>query len=318
MGRNLRRLFEIIKIRCVKSFPLVRLLLSKIGLSGLNFNIPAMIIAAVGGGLLLPFALLFNLFYKLKGKLALGSCALIITTHCTLKCRNCSYMIPHYKHPKNMELPEILSDIDKLLSIADLIFAFYLAGGEPFIHKDIDVIINKIANSDKIKSLNITTNGTILPDQKVIHSLRNKKITVQISGYPKELVPNADKLMEILKSHKIRFTYSKDLIWKDNDAGVNKNRNTAQRKRVFEICVHSVCQHLINGEFHICPVSANLMNNGVMQKNENDFANIRDLSSKEARKKIKALLNCKEVAACSYCDGATIYTPTIPPAIQMD
>lgn len=316
--KNIRRLFEIVKLKYVKTFPLTRFVLSKIGLSGLNFNVYALILAIVGGGVALPFALVSNTINKLGGKLALGSCGFIITTHCTLKCKNCNYTIPQYKHPENMNLRDILSDIDRLLTVADIIYSFQLVGGEPFMHKDINIIIDKITNTKKIKSLNIVTNGSIIPAQKVITSLQNKKITVQISGYPKEIVKNADKFMEILEQNKIRFTYSKNLTWKDTDIGVNKNRGFGQRKKVFEVCVSTVCNHMINGEYHICPVSANIMNNGIMKKNAKDFVNIREFSPQEAREKIKALLKRKEVSACSFCDGVSIYNPTIAPAEQID
>jgi MoaA/NifB/PqqE/SkfB family radical SAM enzyme len=316
--RDYKWFFEIVKIKGMKMFPLMYWLFGKIALSGINFNASALFLSMIYSAVILPFAFLFNLYQKIAGKFILGTCCINITTRCTLKCKDCASMIPHYSDPKNMELHDILSDIDKILAIVDYIYVFQLAGGEPFMHKDMDAIVGKLVNSPKIGLLNIVTNGAIVPAASIIQALKNRKITVQISGYPKKLVNNVDQLMETLKQNKIRFTYSKDLTWKDCKVGTDKNRTVDQRRKIFEVCVTSVCNFLINGEFHKCPSSGHLMNNGILQRNDRDFVNIRQLSATEARKRIRTLLKCDELTACGYCDGTSIYTPTIPPAIQIE
>ena len=58
-------------------------------------------------------------------------------------------------------------------------------GGEPFLNKDLDKIINKLLKSNKIQRIEVVTNGTIIPNNKeLLNILSNSRVNISISKYP--------------------------------------------------------------------------------------------------------------------------------------
>ena len=54
-----------------------------------------------------------------------------------------------------------------------------------------------------IKSVEVTTNGTILPNEKQISLLKNKKVLVRISDYG--VLVDKNKLIQCCENHGIKY-----------------------------------------------------------------------------------------------------------------
>ncbi|MDR1908139.1 MAG: hypothetical protein LBQ43_04760 [Holosporales bacterium] len=266
---------------------------------------------------MIPISIFEKIFALCTRRVVIGQVGIIVTSRCTLKCKECSALIPYCTQPLNKTLNDILNDIDILLDVVDYIYVVQLLGGEPFLHGDLDVIIDKLSSSNKVAAINIVTNGTILPNKKVITAMQNKKIRVQISGYPKTLVKNIDGFIDILKLHNVKFNHSTSLKWRHMGDRSFKNRNNGELKELFELCTSTLCNTLIDGEYHICPISGNGMSFGVIPKNATDFVDIRSLPKMEARQSMRKFFSRKVFSACNYCDGNTIYSKIIEPAEQV-
>jgi organic radical activating enzyme len=313
----LRKLIEKAQILAVHSFPFVNLIFAKIALTGIKYNKLMSVIASASCIFMFPVAILNNLYNTLAGKFVIGQVSISITTLCTLKCKECSTMMPLYKNPKNMDCMDIISDIDKLLDAVDCIYVFYVYGGEPFIHRDIAKIINKLLSSKKIKRVNIVTNGTIIPGKEATDIMKSKKLKVQISGYPQSVVPNVSVLIKYLKENNIYYVYNKSQKWKYlGDKKIIK-RNPHEKREVFDLCYSTLCNTMIHGKFHICPVAAAGVDLGIFPERDNDFVNIRELSREDARKKLKELFSLRYISACDFCEGNTFLAKTIEVAEQI-
>ncbi len=91
----------------------------------------------------------------------IDECWLHITDRCNLRCTHCLFSCS----PKKKEALQ-LSDITKIVDEAYRLGArvFYLTGGEPFVHNDIENIVGSILTGYKDTSLVVMTNGTLIPN----------------------------------------------------------------------------------------------------------------------------------------------------------
>jgi len=313
---KLRKLFERLQIQVILHFPLTRILLAKVGRSGVQYNRLMHLLTGFLGVLMLPVAAVSSLNNKVHDRFVIGQVTMVITTRCNLKCKKCSSMMPFYERPQDMALSDVLNDIDLFLKIVDHVYAFQLLGGEPFLNRDIAVIIERLLSSDKISTINIVTNGGILPREDALEAMKDKRVKVQISGYPQNLVPNFPKFVRLLDDSGIDYAYSKDQKWKDLGDKTFINRTEAQKREVFSLCAFTLCNHMINGRYYLCPVAADGMNVGIIPENRDDFVDLRELSTEDARGQMKQLLKKKYMSACDYCEGNTFLSQTIPAAEQ--
>jgi len=313
----LRKLVEKMQNRIILHFPYSQLIIAKIAIMGITFNKLMRMIAAVFFMFMFPVAIFDNIYNKLTRKFVIGRVQLTITTICTLRCKECSSMVPFFKSPKNMDYKDIVNDIDKLLEAVDYIYALYVYGGEPFVHVDIAKILDYLLSLKKVKKLIVITNGTIIPDKETTNIMKNRRLRVQVSGYPLNVVPNINKLLKHFKENDIHFTYSKSQKWISHGEKKFIERDLYMKRELFDLCTSKSCNTMINGKFYICPISANGMELGIFPEKENDFVDIRKLSKGETIKSLKQLFAQKYISACDFCEGNTFLAKTIEPAEQI-
>lgn len=70
-----------------------------------------------------------------------------ITEKCTFNCKNCNMFMPYFQEPKHIARKEIINDIDDFFKIVDKVIAFKLLGGEPFLHSQLDEILEYICDN---------------------------------------------------------------------------------------------------------------------------------------------------------------------------
>lgn len=224
-----------------------------------------------------------------------------ITTQCTLKCKECTNLIQYYEKPYQINYKDIVKDISKLCEVTYGIGMLRILGGEPFLHKDLDKIINYISMEPKIKNIQIVTNGTIIPADKVLKAMRNKKVSVDISNYG----DNSYKITELiqsLKKNRIKYFVSKNLYWTCSSDFSYKRRNKKQLEDVMRRC-HLDCINILNGKLHLCPRSSHGNDLKIFNAKERDFYNIREkVGLNERKKNLRNVLNRKYITACNYCD----------------
>jgi organic radical activating enzyme len=301
----------------VHHFPFINLIFAKIALTGVTYNKRMMIIVAIICIFMFPLAILDKLYNLLTRKFVIGRVQITITTLCTLRCKDCCAMMPSYRSPKNMDYLDIIGDIYKLLDAVDCIYTFYIIGGEPFIHNDIAKIINKLLSSNKIKRINIVTNGTVILNKETIDIMKTKRVTVQISGYPQNVVPNISTFIKCLQENNIRYVYNSDQRWKYLGDKKFIERDSRAKREVFDLCYNTLCNTMINGKYSICSFAAAGIDLGIFPKNENEFVDIRELAKADIRGKLKQLFSLKYLSACDFCEGCTFSAKTIEPAEQI-
>ena len=114
--------------------------------------------------------------YFQEDKTYMRSIDVMITTKCSLKCRNCSNLMQYYANPKDTDHQKILSALDILSNNVDHISEFRVIGGEPLMNKGWAHIVNGISEKNSDRKIFIYTNGTIAPKDEQLKSFDGKNV----------------------------------------------------------------------------------------------------------------------------------------------
>lgn len=257
----------------------------------------------------------------ISSKLEIPSVEIVLTTKCTLKCKDCANLMPYYKEHLYEEKEVLLSDIERFISAVDHIYFFTLIGGEPFLYKDIDTIVDYLVKSEKVSYVKIITNGTIIPTENVLKAIKNKKVIIYISDYKKflpQIAKKQDDIIRLLSERNINYDIPSINEWYDTGVGNFSKRaySTEETKKLYNKCFMKNCNTLLNGFFYMCSRGAHSMNLGFVKKVDTDFADVRKYDFLEIRDKIKYLYKKDFINACQYCDGSYAGCKKIVPVQQ--
>jgi len=262
-----------------------------------------------------------KIYSKITGKSEIIYMEFVITTKCTLKCRDCANLMQYYEQPYNIPVEKLIGYFDKLLNVFDYIYILNVLGGEPFIHPQLSLFLSHICSSPKIGEIRLVTNGTLIPDEETLSVLcGNKKIVVYISDYRAASDKKAE-LEEIFNKYKIRHRILfSDEDWVDYGNMRARGRSSKELKEIFSGCRTPLCQSYLNGEFHFCPRSSAGTDLGIVPRKEADYVDIGKLDSKEARRQMKRFLKrTRFVQACDYCNQShSLPLKIAEPGIQME
>ena len=106
------------------------------------------------------YRLLSHLTIYLRALLSSGPNYLIffITGRCNLRCAHCFYLDEIESADKKRELT--LEEIKKIARNIDNLYHITITGGEPFLRKDINEVVQYFYQYSHTRSLTVTTNGT--------------------------------------------------------------------------------------------------------------------------------------------------------------
>lgn len=241
-----------------------------------------------------------------------------ITTRCTLNCKECNNLIQVYQEPVNYYTSRILRDIKRICSVSEKIEMLRILGGEPLVHPDLSEILLELKKIDKIKHVQVVTNGTLLFDRKSLLVLKNKKFSVDISNYGTHS-GKFKELVEQLEKHRVYYiTQKEQKPWKSISRCTCRKRSERELKRVFALCRED-CHSLLDGELHLCARSSHGTDLELIPKRLGEFIDVRNATSKRAMKRqLYELMNREWITACDYCDLFRLNEmDTVPSAEQI-
>ena len=264
-------------------------------------------------------------------KIFMRSIDIVVTEKCSMKCSDCSNLMQFFERPVNYKLEDMNEAIDLICAYADEVHEFRVIGGEPFMNKEIHLVIEKIISKQNVKKIVVYTNGTIMPKENQIECLKHEKVIFMITDYsgcgedaPNKKTANlskfkktVDQLEDLCKYHNIDYRRHPPENWTDCGRIEKFNRTEEENKEVFRTCC---CKNLITlseGEIHRCPFSAQITRLDVCDY-ESDYVDITEkMPATEMKKKLKSLLYDRDyLMACEYCPGRRLSDPQIRPAIQ--
>ena len=226
---------------------------------------------------------LFQGVYDLyvRNQLLLNRVDISITSRCTLKCQNCNMFMPYYKKTDDLGLAEIQSSVDILFKKIDYVNMLNLLGGEPFLHKELYDIIDYIFTKyqKQFGSMEIFTNGMILPSVDLLKLFKKNNIKIQLSDYTKvvDYRVTLNSFIEKLEKFGVSYSYYKLEQWldfgfpKDPDNIVGK----INLKKKFSLC-KAPFRGLVGNKLYYCHLNASAEFAGIYKGEETDYIRLDD------------------------------------------
>jgi organic radical activating enzyme len=172
-----------------------------------------------------------------------------------LRCRECSTYVPYAKKQSDEDIVLLEKSIDKLVGAYNKIGNIGIYGGEPLIYKELKRLLDYVLSFEQFETVTIITNGTIMPDDELILSMKSDKIRVRISDYRSLSVKKHD-LINVFKHNHIRYEVTQHGQWNSTPTVDLINEDIEQLRRKIRNCV-AICKLpvLISGKLFFCSVS---------------------------------------------------------------
>lgn len=256
--------------------------------------------------LLTPF-LAFRLFISShNNKLISPQLSFFVSFNCNLRCESC-HALMEYSELKNPDIQVFINDLKILFDTFNYIHNFILTGGEPFLNRDLGILIEYLFENhgNQFTRIALPTNGTVKPDRNTLNMLKkfNDRIDIHISNYGEK----SKKILPVFEEFGIKYYLGEyDAEWFETGKPISKNREKDELKRIFLNCVENKrCNNIFNGEFHLCVKSSCGTNFNLIPKDEKFYYNLRNNDSLEVkRENIKRIMDLDYNVSCDYCDFA--------------
>jgi organic radical activating enzyme len=222
-----------------------------------------------------------------------------LTTKCNLQCRDCSALIPYFNKKYDIPAEQVIRDFNLFFYHIDECISVILLGGETFLYKELDKVLDYLICNKKATSIILPTNALILPGKEIIDRLKNKKIFIRISDYGK--IDALSRFVSLMESKNIRFQLLTERQW-DKTGGIDyRGKTLEQLHREFMHCDISRYVRVIeDGRLHICERSARLFKLGKFTSTH-DYIELNE-NSQILREKIRNIYYADYADVCNYCD----------------
>lgn len=226
-----------------------------------------------------------------QNKCVLAKIDTIITSRCTLNCRNCNIFVSCTEQKADIPLEELRTNIDTFFKSVDFVYEYTLLGGEPFCHKQIAEILKYMGRTygDRIGKINLISNGTVKPYKDTLEVMKEFGISVHISDYT-GAVPYQEKLAETCRfyeENEIEHYVIQNNLWKDivYPELTYTSENPREHMRVCGHSTHSVD----DGKLYWCDVAYAAEKFMGFASKEDDYLDLK--TNKESNTKYDASIN---------------------------
>lgn len=254
-----------------------------------------------------------NWYWQFEQKNCLREVHTAVNTNCTFRCKHCNMFMPYYKKVIQYGLEEIKKDITLFFARIDYVFTFSFLGGEPFLNPELYTMIEYLFSyyHSKVGRIEVITNGSLIPEEKVLKVLHDCHVTVRISDYTSQ-IPYKDKLNELCQTldwYGIRYFVEESLQWSDfcfPECDIETKITSAQNHM---LCCAPEFHGLNDGNFYYCHVAWSAEKAELIKLKEGDYISLDsiDSTSKEACRRIVEHANGAvengHISLCEKCMG---------------
>ena len=143
----------------------------------------------------------------------------VITSRCTLRCRNCNIFVSHTENNEDIPIESLKENFDVFFESVDFVYEYTLLGGEPLKHINIDEIISFLGDKygDRIGKINLISNGTVVPSRQTLEIIKKYNVSIHISDYSKAInySEKLGKLDNLLNKEGVEHYIIPNNVWKD-------------------------------------------------------------------------------------------------------
>lgn len=251
---------------------------------------------------------------------------LVVNTICTLKCKNCITFTPYHINPQHYEVEHLCHEIDKFFEIYDEVEHFDLEGGETLLHPNLPTVIEKVLTyKSRFKTLNILTNGTLIPNEAVLKSCEGQPVLFIIDDYGR-LSVNKESVIRKLKDyqieHRVDVYHGEDQYyggWIDFGNLQYKEYSEEQLRAVFKKCRSGSCgaPYIKNGKIFLCPIQAIEVDH--IELMEGEYIDLlSDTQTAENWIEVAKHFSEKPINSCNFCKGFDVSSVRLNAAEQIE
>jgi organic radical activating enzyme len=236
------------------------------------------------------------------------------TTRCNLRCEGCSSLLPQFANPSDVSFERVSADLSAFFAAVDGCVRLTV-GGEPFLYPHLDRLLELLLTESKLLGVMLITNGTIVPNDRVLELLRDRKVLVELSDYGD--LERMSRVVTAFERSATRFKVLTGQVW-DDFGGTNKRgRTTAELRQSYLNCEQSrLIKAIYNGKFYTCARAARMDALGVYGSDIDNCALNDDTEC--LRQRITTMYASETADACDYCDLGTFPLRRIPAGTQIN
>ncbi|MDR0764691.1 MAG: hypothetical protein LBE65_03765 [Synergistaceae bacterium] len=228
-----------------------------------------------------------------------------LADHCNLNCKGCNHFSPLVVKEKFLDAGIFKKDCERIAGLSGgLLEGIRFMGGELLLHKNVVDILNTGRKYFPKATLDIVTNGILLPKQpkEFWETCGKNGIHIHISKYPIKI--NNDEIDGLARQYNVkilRLSANTGLQWHEMKLDVKGGQNMEEN---FRLCPQANnCINLYEGKLYTCPTIAyiqylNEYHGENFVVTEEDYIDIYKARSMD---EILDFL-CKPVQFCRYCD----------------
>jgi len=259
-------------------------------------------------------------YWRNKKEICIPQVTAALTSRCTFNCKNCVSLMPYFNESFDYSTEDILRDLESLFHYVDYIASYYLVGGEPLLSPILADVISSVYQKyeKKIGLLQIITNGSVVPDEKLLSVLKAYNVQVRVSNYTKTIKYETkfNQVIEALKQNGINYSIGDYKEWVDigfpattvdfgTDIEVLNNHTKA---------CSTGCHALNDGKLYYCGTLFFAEKSELFTLKEDDYIDLRieeNWTNKESLQQLKynimeycrAERKGKYLSLCRYCRG---------------
>ena len=260
------------------------------------------------------------------GKLYIWKSEIGVTERCTLKCRKCvrGCGMVDINH-KDMSLETVKISADYFFRNFDYVSEFCLIGGETLLYSQLPEAVEYIGSKyrNQIVIFSITSNGTIVPSERLVDIMRKYHVVYRISDYSRaipKLISQHRKVVDVLKAGEIdfRFAYQdENTTWVDYGYDyVDRGNNEKELIKIFDQCLNG-CHAVRKNQYFFCAGAEARSRNLGLHVGETDYF---DLSSCDKMELFEFNMGYSEkgyLDMCNFCHGSNSWKYPVPVAEQI-
>ena len=194
----------------------------------------------------------------------------------------------------------------------DYIVAYRILGGEPLINNELEDMIKQIGDryGDRIGNIGIITNGTLLPDEKLIETSKKYNVKFDFSDYTDvvDYKKRFDESVKIVSDAGLRYSVNRSLRWCDFGFPVNNRMYDFDKVREHMLSCGPIFHGLNDGKYYYCHVSWSADKAKLLKNVPDDYVDLRTLDDDDRAK--EAILEHSNgnmakgfVKLCKICGG---------------
>jgi len=236
----------------------------------------------------------------------INSLSFRITNRCTLKCKECAFLVPYHRNHYDFPIDNLISSLEALCRKIDGLLDLTINGGETFLYSALVVLLKKIVSISNIVNIVIVTNGTIIPSDEVLKLCADNAIRIRVSNYGMHS-DKIDAFYERCKTFNVsvsEFQHAK--MW--YKIGTTKhNRTNEENRKVANNCPFNCGKNkrllgIFNRGLHLCDRYDGLYSCGHVSDDSIDGIHF-DLTANFTRKDLSDFLKSKSLYnLCDYCN----------------